>query len=198
MACALLALVMDVTMTPAAPPRRHWVGTWTASPASGEDLGLTVTDRTIRQIVHTSIGGRRLRMRLANTFGAAPLRIDAVAVALVADGEATSSSRTVTFGGVSSITIPSGARVVSDPVPMRVPADGDVMVSVYVGGTTEPLTWHRFASATTYVSIRGDHVVERSMDASCLRTATLAGPHSKHPNPASTSPVREMNASTWR
>jgi len=165
-ACALVALVLDVAGASDARPRRHWVGTWTASPASPDGLGIAVSDRTIRQVVHTSIGGRRMRVRLANTFGAAPLRIDAVAVALVQNGATIASGgRTVTFGGAPAITIPEGARVVSDPVRLRVPADGDVMVSFYVAGATEPLTFHRFASATTWVSVPGDHAADPTMDA---------------------------------
>ena len=165
-ACALVALVLDVAVASDARPRRHWVGTWTASLASPDGLGIAVSNRTIRQVAHTSIGGRRMRVRLANTFGTVPLRIDAVAVALVADGaRIPGTGRSVTFGGAPSITIPQGARVVSDPVRLRVPADGDVMVSFYVAGTTEPLNLHRFASATTYVSVPGDHVADPTMDA---------------------------------
>jgi lysophospholipase L1-like esterase len=166
-ACGLVALALTVASARDAPPdaRRHWVGTWTASPAAPDGLGIAVSDRTIRQTVHTSIGGRRMRVRLANTFGTVPLRIEAVAVALVADGAPIASTgRSVTFGGAPAITIPQGARVVSDPIRLHVPADGDVVVSFYVAGTTEPLTFHRFASATTYVSVPGDHVADPTMD----------------------------------
>src|SRR5262245_23258126 len=107
--CMLVALALDAG---AAHARRHWVGTWTASPASGGDLGLAVANRTIRQFVHASVGGSRLRVRLANTFGAAPLRVDAVTVALADGGVATSIARTVTFGGASAVTIPPGDRIV--------------------------------------------------------------------------------------
>jgi lysophospholipase L1-like esterase len=164
-ACGLVALALTVAAaTDASPARRRWVGTWTASPAPPEGLGIAVSNRTIRQIVHVTIGGRRMRVRLANTFGTVPLRIDAVAVALVAGGAPIASTgRSVTFGGARAITIPEGARVVSDPVGLRVPAGGDVMVSFYVAGTTEPLTFHRFASATTYVSVPGDHVADPTM-----------------------------------
>ena len=161
-ACASVVVAMHAARAQVAP---HWVGTWTASPASGADLGVAVENRTIRQFVHTSIGGPRLRVRLANTFGAEALRIDAVTVALAVAGVATSTARTVAFGGMPSVTIAAGDQVVSDPVRLHVPADAEVMVSIYIPAPSGPLTWHRFASATTYVSVPGDHAGAESMDA---------------------------------
>ena len=47
---------------------RGWVGTWTASsqPASAP---LPINGQTLRQIVHTSIGGDSVRIRLSNAYG---------------------------------------------------------------------------------------------------------------------------------
>jgi lysophospholipase L1-like esterase len=161
------ASAQDAPSTPGADSQRRWVGTWTASPAPPESAGFSVTNQTIRQIVHASLGGREVRIRLANTFGAESLTIDAAAVALADDARTPipPSTRPVTFDGRAAITIPPGARVVSDPVGLRVPAGGDVVVSLYVAQATRPLTWHRFASATTYVSLPGDHVADPTMAA---------------------------------
>jgi lysophospholipase L1-like esterase len=175
--CALVALTIAVATGPShGAPARHWVGTWTASPAPPDSPALAVTNRTIRQIVHTSIGGSRLRLRLANTFGVEPLRIDAVAVASIDPDDAAAGaarSRTASFGGLPAITIPPGARVVSDPIEMRLPPGGHVMVSFYAAGTTGPLTWHRFASATTWISFPGDHVADATMDAFPFRRSSF-------------------------
>src|SRR2546430_17680932 len=57
--------------------RVHWVGTWTASPQAGgpgQDRP-SFTDRTLRQIVHTSVGGDVVCVRLTNAHGTAPLGI---------------------------------------------------------------------------------------------------------------------------
>ena len=40
------------------------------------------TGQTVREVLHTSVGGRLLRLRLTNTFGTAPLTVGRVTVAL--------------------------------------------------------------------------------------------------------------------
>ena len=50
-----------------------WVATWSASPQSA-GAPLQISGQTIRQIVHTSLGGRRVRVRLSNAYGQSPLR----------------------------------------------------------------------------------------------------------------------------
>ena len=69
-----------------------WVGTWAASPFDGDPWhGVpTLVDSTLREIVHTSVGGNAVRVHLTNEFGKEPLRVDAVTVAVSAG---TSSSR---------------------------------------------------------------------------------------------------------
>jgi lysophospholipase L1-like esterase len=140
----------------------HWVGTWgTAmhSPAPGPP-GLTnpgFNNQTLRQIVHTSVGGNQVRVRLS-TFGASALVIGAAHIALRDAGAeiVPESGRTLTFGGQPSITIPPGALVLSDPVDLDVPALGDLAVSIYVPGNTGPATWHFVALQTSYISPPGD------------------------------------------
>ena len=58
------------------------------------------SDQTIRQVVRLSTGGRTLRIRLTNEYGAAPVTIGAVHVALASGngGIVAGSDRVVTFG----------------------------------------------------------------------------------------------------
>ena len=71
----------------------HWVGTWATAvvprpqPAPGTAPGrggavLNFKNQTLRQIVHVSLGGGRVRVVLSNAFGTAPLPVGAAAVAL--------------------------------------------------------------------------------------------------------------------
>ncbi|GGT33423.1 hypothetical protein GCM10010271_41680 [Streptomyces kurssanovii] len=77
--------------------------------------GLVPADSTVRQTVHVSTGGQQLRLRFSNAFGGTALPITAASVALPVDGRAgvsgirPGSSRTVTFEGRSSVTVPVGA-----------------------------------------------------------------------------------------
>jgi lysophospholipase L1-like esterase len=141
---------------------QHWVGTWSAAlhqPTPGPP-GLTnagFNNQTLRQVVHTSIGGDQVRVRLS-TFGASALEIGSAHIAIQAGGAAVvpESDRTLTFGGQTSITIPAGAVAVSDPVELSVPALGDLAISIFVPGNTGPATWHFVALQTSYVSPAGD------------------------------------------
>jgi lysophospholipase L1-like esterase len=136
---------------------QHWVATWGASPVDAP-LDLGFTDQTVRLIVHTSIGGEEVRVRLSNTFGADSLVIGAAHIALQ-DSDAAivpGSDRALSFGGQRSTTIPPGALVVSDPVELDVPALSNLAVSIYVPGPTTQATWHRVARQTNYVSTPGD------------------------------------------
>ena len=120
------------------------------------------SNQTLRQVVHTSLGGEQVRVVLTNTFGTAPLDIGAGRVALrLKESEIVpESSRALTFGGRSSASVPAGAVMVSDPVTLTVPALSDLVVDLHLPGDTgagsSPLTRHLFALQTNYVSTAGD------------------------------------------
>src|SRR5689334_19307489 len=114
-----------------------WTATWAAAPTTIPPTPPTVLARqTVRQIVHTSLGGDEIRIRVTNEFGAGPLRLGAVRVALRA-GEGASTAivpgtdRRVTFGNQASVTIPAGSPLVSDPVRLRVNPGADLAVSLF-------------------------------------------------------------------
>ena len=160
---ATLALAASfLTAGFAATAKEHWIGTWGAS-LHEPDLGIPglansgFNNQTLRQIVHTSAGGRRVRVRLS-TFGAKGLVIGAAHIALQSSGAAIvpGSDRTLTFGGQTSITIPPGALVLSDPVSLEVAALSNLAVSIYVPENTGPATWNFESRQTSFVSLPGD------------------------------------------
>ena len=138
------------------------MATWTASPMppdalpDGQNAG--VTDQTIREVAHVSIGGRHVRLRLSNAFGREPLRLGSVHVALHAQGSAIvpGSDHGVTFQGSSAVVIPAGALVISDAIDMDIAPLADLTVNLYLPGTSGPLTWHQLGNQTTYLSPPGD------------------------------------------
>jgi lysophospholipase L1-like esterase len=116
-------------------------------------------------IVHTSIGGRRVRIELSNAYGSAPLTIGSTHIAL-RDKESAivaGSDRALAFNGKPSCSIPVGAAMLSDPVDLDVPALGDLAVSVYVPGDTGPATTHSVGLHTTYISKQGDVTGESAL-----------------------------------
>ncbi len=148
MLVALVAAGPAPVATPAHPT--SWVGTWasvpTATPATATPV---VADETVRQVVHTSIAGQALRLRLTNEFGTTPLHVGEVRVARRAGTTGTdivpATDRTVTFGGHRSATVPAGAPLVSDPVRLALPAHTDLVVSIYLPEPTPVTTLHAFA-----------------------------------------------------
>jgi lysophospholipase L1-like esterase len=172
LAAALLGAASLAAQQPAGTAAtRHWVGTWAASPqgalASRPPSMKAFDGQTIRQVVRVSMGGDTVRVRLSNEFGRTPLVVGAARIAL-SDGGASlvpGTSRTLTFGGDSTFTIPAGAPALSDPVAFHVPALADVAISLYLPDSTAAATFHSLSRATSYVSPQGDHTADVAMPA---------------------------------
>ncbi|MEU6919262.1 SGNH/GDSL hydrolase family protein, partial [Streptomyces olindensis] len=126
-------------------------------------IGEAVGGRGYRLLVHTSVGGSGLRVRLSNAFGDQPVTFDNVHAGLQRDGAALvpGSNRRLTFGGARSVTVPAGGIVYSDPQPGHVPAAGTLAVSLYVPRAGGALTGHWMAMQTSYTT-EGDHAAEES------------------------------------
>jgi lysophospholipase L1-like esterase len=141
---------------PAHPFRGGWVASWAASPMAGST---SFSNQTVRNIIYTSVGGSSLRVQLSNTFGSAPLHVGAVSVGVVLNGSQLlpGTSRTVTFGGKTPVTIPSGAQQVSDPLSFNVKPGTELAVSVYLPVATGGATNHSDAQQNNYTA-SGNHV----------------------------------------
>lgn len=145
---------------PLAAAGNHWVVTWGTSPApqmeAGAEAGaprLQFADQTIREIVRVSIGGGTVRVRLTNAYGKQAVGIGAAHIAVCAGSSVilAGSDRILTFGGKREVVIPPDAPVLSDPVPLDVPALGEVALSVFVPGAAAAAGIHYSARQTAYV-----------------------------------------------
>ena len=159
MAAALAIASLVLTTMVAAEHRENgrWVGTWSASPHAAASP-VQINGQTLRQLVRTSVGGERLRVRFSNAYGTSDVVIGAAHVATSAGGTAilAGSDRTLRFNGSPTITIPAGALVVSDAVTLDAPALGDLAVSLYLPGNVAAATQHEVALQTNYLSMPGD------------------------------------------
>jgi lysophospholipase L1-like esterase len=135
----------------------RWVGTWAASPQRTEPRNMPpapgLAHTTLRQVVHVSLGARRLRVRFSNAFGTKPLTILSAHVAIPAGGSAirSESRRPLAFDGCSSVTIPQGAPMVSDPVEFDLAPLSDLAVTIRVKDPTDTVTGHPGARCTSYL-----------------------------------------------
>ncbi|WP_151480194.1 SGNH/GDSL hydrolase family protein [Streptomyces albicerus] len=144
---------------------RGWTGSWAAS-TSGYTAAGPWTDRTLRLVVHTSAGGPRVRIRLDNTFAAAPVRIGSATVAVQASGASPRSAPVpLSFRGAAGTEIPAGAQAFSDPLTFDVPADTNLLVSFHLPGTVTAAPVHSMALQQSYVSGPGDHAADAAPDA---------------------------------
>jgi lysophospholipase L1-like esterase len=108
-------------------------------------------------IARVTIPGDAVRIRLDNTFGAEPVTIGQAYVGHRVRGAtlAAGSNRPVTFSGKSEVVIPGGGTVWSDPVPLKVLAQQDLAVSLYVSGENARPSQHTNAVVTSYRSADG-------------------------------------------
>lgn len=184
---AFCVLLMAAPLCRAANFQAHpspWVATWGAAMVPTEHgTEPDFSRQTLRQIVHTSVGGTQTRVWFSNRFGTEPLRIGAAHIAICAptssgtnfaaetgdksdkaihagpdqSGIQPGSDRALTFHHVASVVIPPGATIVSDPVALDVPALSNIAVSAYFPGHTLGMTEHTLALQTSYAAT-GDMV----------------------------------------
>lgn len=149
----------------------HWVGTWSAAQQLTEVGNLPpppgLSQSTLRQVVHVSIGGKRVRLRFSNAFGNARLTLASVhcAVSAGADAMVASTDRTLLFSGAASVTIPAKQAVVSDPFDFDLTATSNLAVSIQFGDTPTDVTGHPGSRTTSYLQY-GNHVSAARMPAS--------------------------------
>lgn len=152
------AQVRDGAVATPADGDRHAVITWGAS---ADRQGAGPADRSYRLVVRTSVGGSDLRIRLTNAFGDHPVTFASAYAGLRRQGAelVRGSNRRLTFGGQPSIIAPAGGTVLSDPLPGKLAAQSDLVISLYVTGAQGPTTGHGMAMQTSYAAA-GDHAAE--------------------------------------
>jgi len=142
------------------PDAQHWVASWGASQQVPEPRNALpaddLTDATMRQIVHLTLGGPGLRVRLSNAFGTAALHLTAVHIAAPVSPASSSivpgSDRALTFNGAPDVTIPAGAEYISDPIDYPMAPLSDLAITFYEEKPPAQETSHPGSRATTYYS----------------------------------------------
>ena len=150
--------------SPAASPQpvhgRQWANTWMAATTHGNLAGSTnagFNNQSVRLIVHTTVSGSQLRIRLSNEDGDQAVAVGNATVAKpdlstpsVADIDP-SSLRQLSFNGQSSTVMNKGAELLSDPVDLAVEREQDLVVTVYFPTPTGPTTFHGTSRQNNFV-----------------------------------------------
>ena len=169
MAAPLLALALAASLAACTGSGPHRAGTsdgsyasWTGAmqdstqvragtPAPAVEV---FNDQSIRQVVRLSLGGDRIRVKVSNLFGKAPVTFSGVQVAPSTGGAGIDAarSRVVQFAGQPSVTLAAGEERLSDPVALPVQALGDVAVTMYFAQPTTVTTLHTLGRQTAYIA----------------------------------------------
>ncbi|MDR3725406.1 MAG: SGNH/GDSL hydrolase family protein [Terracidiphilus sp.] len=195
---AVIVFVASAGTAFAQADRTNWVGTWAAAPvekaiAPGQP---SPANATYRNIVHISLGGDAVRVQFTNEFGKEQLVVADAHLALSANKGAgkgaiqPGTDHALTFGGKPQVTIPTGAVMFSDPVPLRASAFSDLAISFYLPEQSiQQETCHPLSSATNFVA-PGDDPADNNLPSArpvsdwcfvkgvdvSVKNATLAAP----------------------
>ncbi|HEX4728475.1 MAG TPA: SGNH/GDSL hydrolase family protein [Jatrophihabitans sp.] len=138
----------------------RWANTWMAAVTHGDSAGSThngLNDQSVRLIVHTTIGGSQVRVRLTNQHGDQAVTVGHATVAkpdLSTANEADivpSTLKELRFNGQPSAVMQKGATLLSDPVSLPVGSQQNLVVSVYFPTPTGPTTFHSTSNQTNFV-----------------------------------------------
>ena len=141
-AAILFAAIAVFSGTAAFGQDAHWVGTWGCGIQKVEPRNLPpppgLAGNTLRQIVHSSIGGTRLRVHFSNVFGTNDVVMNAVHIALNPSVMTSSAidpatDKALTFGGEASAVIHPGKDIWSDPVAFELPPLTNLAITIYYG-----------------------------------------------------------------
>ena len=134
-----------------------WVGTWATAvePTTANDMpATTLAGRSIRQVVHVSLGGSELRLQLSNVYSDAPVEIEAVFVADAKEGSEIDarSARYLKFNGRQSCVIPAGDSIFSDALSYPLQPLQRLAVTICYGDSVPACaTSHRGSRTTSYI-----------------------------------------------
>lgn len=136
-----------------------------------------ITNATVRMIARVTVPGESVSFRLDNTYGASPVTIGKAYIGPRIQGAALAAglNRQAFFGGGASVVVPAGGSVVSDPIPLRVFAQQDLAVSLYVPGANVLASQHGGAVVTSYLSANGsgDVAADEARTAYTLTTPSM-------------------------
>jgi lysophospholipase L1-like esterase len=195
---AKLAIVVAFASWPAfAQTVPGWTTAWGTSQQA---LGQTrVNNATLRLIARVTAPGDAIRLRFDNTFGTAPITFGKVSAG---PRQSTNNPASISpgllmpvmFAGQSSVTIAAGGSVTSDPIPLRVDAQEDLAVSVYIPGADVAASQHNGAVVTSFITDNGAGDLTAAESGTLFKTRITTMPWLKAIDVRATSPTTAIVA----
>ena len=140
--------------------------TWASAQYQAEPSNqppLPLSNNSIRQVIHTSLGGDLIRVKFSNACGEADLKIKEAHIARsVSDSKIDLSSDTcIYFKGKASCTIPAGQEIWSDPISLKYNALDCLTVTTYFGSLPKNITGHMGSRTKSYI-LKGKHLSDEA------------------------------------
>lgn len=155
--------------------------TWASSQYLAEDFNqppLKLSGNSLRQTVHTSVGGKKISVNFSNLVGKTNLEIQAVHIAKTISPEKIdkSTEKVLTFNGSKDCIIPPGADLWSDELEFSFNSLDCLTVTMYMGAVPLELTGHMGSRTHSYI-MQNNHLSDEVFDDkySCEHWYFLAG-----------------------
>ena len=135
----------------------QWIGTWAAAAeftGPGDMPASSLSNRSLREVIHVSIGGSELRLKISNEFSKEPVDIRSMYIADAIEGWEiqTKTARYVTFNGKRNVTVEPGKALYSDVIKYSLKPLQRLTVTINYGETTPVnATSHRGSRTTSYI-----------------------------------------------
>ncbi len=154
-----LTLAMAATMTSAMAQQNEasWTGTWATAvefTGPGDMPKASLSNRSLREIIHVSLGGEVLRMQFSNIHSKEPVEIKSVFIANPTDScdIDVKSAKYLTFNGKKNVTIAPGEAVYCDVLKYHLTPLQRLSITINYGATTPVnASSHRGSRTTSYI-----------------------------------------------
>jgi lysophospholipase L1-like esterase len=141
-----------------------WISTWVSGQQLAEPHNTPpspyLANNTLRQVVHATLGGNRIRVQFSNKYSSDPITINSAHIAISTGGSSinTATDTALMFSGSASVAIPAGQELYSDAVDFNVPPLSNLAVSIYFGETSSTnVTGHPGSRTDSFIKT-GDAV----------------------------------------
>ena len=129
--------------------------TWGTSLYLIESPPISFSNSTLRQIIHISSSGEKIRIKLSNQNGKSDLEIISIKIAnsvTQGTGEIDENTNTpILFENKENITIPAGSEVYSDIFSYPLKALSEVAISIYFGKVPNEFTGHEASMTNSFI-----------------------------------------------
>ena len=158
---SILLLIAAVSMTMSAQQKvtsnSTWEATWATAiefTGQGDMPASSLSNRSIRQIIHVSKGGSQLQLKLSNVHSKEPVDIKSVFIADAKDSSDidAKSAKYLTFKGKRNVTIEPGKDLTSDVINFKLKPLQLLSITICYGESTPVnASSHRGSRTTSYI-----------------------------------------------